>query len=302
MKKYDAYVMGEMLKAGFNNSELQSLAFSLDFDLPDEISHLPKSQKVINIVTYAINKGAGDKVVNYVEENNSYQYNQYKSRLIVEVPDDEMPTASNTGQAGSQTTSHVVNTTNINSDGGSVYQGGVTVAGDFVGGNVTHYHMSDNDAELKEIQQGISQLLNKFDQLQEKEPIVQNITNNNQVYNFGDNNQGIINVGHIEKIENSFNTVSDSSANDDLKQMLNIFLEEIKTLSNNPPAGKEEDVDNIVKNGELLVEQASSSNPDKDWVGLSLSKLKQAAENIGELAGPIVLAAGKIITALGIGL
>ncbi|MEM9775539.1 MAG: hypothetical protein AAF902_13240 [Chloroflexota bacterium] len=292
MGKYNPIVMGEMLSAAFNNTELQSLAFNLDINLPDEISHLGKSGKVIDIVKYAVNRGVDDQVVSYVEENNSYQYEQFKPRLL---------TPLNASPSVLEDSSIQRSSTTINTGGGTYADGNVTTGGDFIGRDqiVHNYHSNTNATEIKEIREGISLIMQELDELNDRNPIVQEITNNNQTYNITDN-KGIVNFGNIEKIDNSFNTVSNSDAADELKQILNVFLEEIKTLSNNPPAGKEEDVDTIVKNGERLVEEASSAKPSKPWLNLSLDELKKAATNIGDLAGPIVLAAGKIITALGI--
>lgn len=289
MGKYNPIVMGEMLSAAFNPSELQSLAFNLDINLPDEISHLRKSGKVIDIVKYAVSRGVDEQVVNYVQKNNSYQYEQFKPRLLapLDPPSTSFPNPSD------QPSNQIINT------GGGTYVGGnVTTGGDFVGGNKNetiinnNYHAETNTAEIKEIQEGIAQIMQELNLLNDIEPVVQNITINE--------NNGIVNTGHIETISNSFNTVSNSAAPDELKEMIKSFLEQIQKLSEAPPAGKEEDVDTVVKNGELLAKEAASEKPSSAWLQVSVQELKKAAENIGNLAAPIIVAAGKIIAALGI--
>lgn len=294
MGNYDPRVIGEMLNASFNNNELADLAFNLDINLPDEVAHLPKSGKVIEIVKFAVNRGADRQIVNYVQEHNSYQYEQYKPRLSMINP------SSNQGgqNKGGTLPQGATTQKNINSEGGNVFTGSISSGGDVIGGNVTNNYHNTTDPELKEILSGISKIM---EELVDKEPVVQHVTN--QTINFGDNAtiSGTLNAVQAEKIEGSFNTVAQSNAAEDLKTLLNEFLEEIKTL---PTKGevKPDDLDELVKNGDILVDQASSDKPDEDFIGLSMTKLKKAAKNIGDLATPVVTAAVKIIGALGLAL
>lgn len=97
-----------------------------------------------------------------------------------------------------------------------------------------------------------------------------------------------------QKIENCLNTVQTSKVDNDIKQLLTELLNQIAELNSKVPAEKAQVIEEISRDAEDLVNEINSDNPRKRNSLFSLDGIKEAAENLGETAKPIIEIAEKI--------
>jgi hypothetical protein len=97
-----------------------------------------------------------------------------------------------------------------------------------------------------------------------------------------------------DTIQNSFNTLAESKVNDDLKTLLDELLKAVTEANNQVPSDKAEEGKRMARDAKMLIEEAVSSEPRRQWYEISLDGLLKAATNIGKLAGPVVTIVGKL--------
>ncbi|MBK9709726.1 MAG: hypothetical protein IPO81_00070 [Kouleothrix sp.] len=84
----------------------------------------------------------------------------------------------------------------------------------------------------------------------------------------------------------------DEAAKNELKQL----MAELATALQQAPADKAQDAEAVAKRAEVAIAEAAKPKPDKEDVAYSLSRLKKAAENLGQVLPIVVTIAGKIAT------
>jgi len=97
-----------------------------------------------------------------------------------------------------------------------------------------------------------------------------------------------------EKIENSFNSLKESKADDAVKTLLEQLLTEIQALNAKVPTSQAQAVENMAKRADTLVTESKSETPDKEWYQLSFKGIKEAALAIGNVAKPVLDIAEKL--------
>jgi hypothetical protein len=109
--------------------------------------------------------------------------------------------------------------------------------------------------------------------------------------------------GHIvavEKIDNSFNSVQKSKANDEVKTLLTELLTVIKDLNDKVPPAHAQQFADIAEAADTLINETGREAPRKKWYEASLSGIKDAAVAIGEIATPVLAIAEKLSPLLGL--
>lgn len=105
-----------------------------------------------------------------------------------------------------------------------------------------------------------------------------NGTATNSNFNFGDN-------------ATLTNTVQQSQASDDVKQLLEQLLNEIKGLNGKIP---DQAIQTLSEESETLITETTKEQPRKKYLDLSLEGIKEAALALGEIAAPILAIAEKL--------
>jgi hypothetical protein len=103
-------------------------------------------------------------------------------------------------------------------------------------------------------------------------------TATNSNFNFGDNST-------------LTNTVQQSQASDEIKQLLEQLLNEIKALNGKIP---EQAIQILSEESETLITETSKEQPRKKYLGLSLEGIKEAALTLKEVGEPILELATKL--------
>lgn len=101
-----------------------------------------------------------------------------------------------------------------------------------------------------------------------------------------------------DTIQNSFNTLMQSSINEDIKQLLEELLREVNEVHKKVPGDKSSEAEAMARDAEALVKEAASSKPRRRRYEVSLEGLKQAAINIGEIADPVLNIVQKLMPLL----
>ena len=115
----------------------------------------------------------------------------------------------------------------------------------------------------------------------------------------GQNN--IVNVNVAEYMRNVSNTVGDNLKNsaspDEVKELVRQLTEQINAIADRvEPALAQK----MGKNLKKISEEMAEPTPDRKWYQLSLEGLKEAAEAVGAIAGPIIATVGKLKPLLGL--
>ncbi len=127
---------------------------------------------------------------------------------------------------------------------------------------------------------------------------INQVTHQEKVINIGDNNTISAPVVIADSIENSFNELKDAQMEEDVRTLLSELLKEVTEVNKKVESEKSGDAESMARDAETLVKEASSSNPRRRWYEVSLDGLKQAAVNIGEVAGPVLKIVEKLIPLL----
>ena len=114
----------------------------------------------------------------------------------------------------------------------------------------------------------------------------------NQTVNISKSTVGDINQVAAQSIQDSFNKVSESSANDELKNQLiklnEAVAEMLKVLS---PAQQKQ----VASDVKVLTDEATSAAPRRKWYELSAQGLLEAAKAVGETALPVIAAVNTVV-------
>ena len=118
----------------------------------------------------------------------------------------------------------------------------------------------------------------------------------------------VINIGagaHIEApvtiadtIQNSFNTLQESSLEDETKQLLEQLLTAVTAVNKQVAPDKVDEAEAMVRDAKALVDEATSAKPRRRWYEVSVEGLKEAANNIGEIADPVLDIVKKLLPLL----
>ncbi|MGZ8174832.1 MULTISPECIES: COR domain-containing protein [Methylobacter] len=145
-------------------------------------------------------------------------------------------------------------------------------------------------SEAEQVKQGITN--NFFGQ----SPVVnqaeeQNVSNQNVHINNSTVNGSVV---AAEKIENSFNSLQESKAGNEVKTLLGQLLTEIKALNGKVPDAQAQQFIDMTDGAETLITETGREAPRTKWYQLSLEGIKEAALAVGEVAKPVLEIAEKL--------
>jgi len=115
-----------------------------------------------------------------------------------------------------------------------------------------------------------------------------------RMINIGDGNHIGGSVVAAGKIENSFNQLSQSKADESVKQLLADLLKEIEALNAKVPASQHQNLEDMANDAETLVNETNRESPRAAWYQLSLTGLKEAALALKEFGEPVYEMAEKL--------
>jgi len=98
-------------------------------------------------------------------------------------------------------------------------------------------------------------------------------------------NATVENAVMAKKIENSFSTITQSKANEDLKKLLILLTDEALKIKNSL---EEDKIDDFLEDVELLTKQAVKEKPNKKQLNISIEGIMDATKSVGEV-GNILL-------------
>jgi hypothetical protein len=107
----------------------------------------------------------------------------------------------------------------------------------------------------------------------------------------------IINVAeYMSNVTNTVNNnLAQSNADAEIQDLIAELNRQVEIVAPNADPGQ---IKKMGKNLERLSEEVASEEPEKRWYEVSLDGLKEAAEAVGEIAGPILKIVGKLSTLL----
>ncbi len=100
-----------------------------------------------------------------------------------------------------------------------------------------------------------------------------------------------------DRIESSFNTVTNSSVNDEVKTLLEQLIKQVNEVSKSK-ATSTDVAEAMARDVETLSKEVTSSKPRRQWYEISSDGLKQAAINIGEVGKPVLETVAKLMPLL----
>lgn len=121
-----------------------------------------------------------------------------------------------------------------------------------------------------------------------------------QSIKMGDNNTIGGSVVAAEKIENSFNCLPESKANDEVKILLKELLSEIQALNAKVPSTQAQQLTDMAGDVETLITETGRETPRPKQYQLSLEGIKDAAVTLGDIAKPVLAVAEKLAPLLGL--
>ena len=102
-----------------------------------------------------------------------------------------------------------------------------------------------------------------------------------------------------ESIKDSFNTINNSNAGDDLKDTLTQLAKAVEAMAKELPEEKAEEAADDMKR---LAEEATKEKPSPRWYNVSIEGLIAAAQNLGEIGDDVIKLAEKVMKILTAGL
>ncbi len=102
----------------------------------------------------------------------------------------------------------------------------------------------------------------------------------------GNNNTIGGSVVAAEKIEKSFNSIQQSTATPEVKELLTQLLNEIKALNAKVPDSQE--IKDISEDAETLINESNRESPRKKQYEFSLEGIKNTATTLGDIAKPVI--------------
>lgn len=124
------------------------------------------------------------------------------------------------------------------------------------------------------------------------------MTHQEKVINIGNNNTITAPIVIADRIENSFNVLSNAQIDDEVRKLLDQLLKAVTEVNRSVTPENSSDAETMARDAETLVKEASSSKPRRQWYEISLNGLKQAAINMGEVASPVLQIVEKLIPLL----
>lgn len=91
-----------------------------------------------------------------------------------------------------------------------------------------------------------------------------------------------------ETIENSFNSLENSSVGDEAKALLAQLLNEIRLLNNTVPAVQAQQLEDMSEETEKIIRESGREAPRKKYYEFSLDGIKDAALTLGAIANPVL--------------
>jgi hypothetical protein len=104
-----------------------------------------------------------------------------------------------------------------------------------------------------------------------------------------------VNQVAAKTIQNSFNSIQQSNASDEMKARLTELNELVQQLM---PKLPEDQQKKAAKNLDKLTEEATSKEPDREWYEVSAKGLIDAAKTVAEMAGPVTTAVKAVLALL----
>ena len=98
-----------------------------------------------------------------------------------------------------------------------------------------------------------------------------------------------------DSIENSFNTIRESTADDELKRVLEDLARAVAESARSAPP---EQAETMAGDLQTLTTEATKAEPRRKWYTLSLESLREAAQTLGEVGLPIVDLTAKVAALL----
>jgi len=98
-------------------------------------------------------------------------------------------------------------------------------------------------------------------------------------------------IAIADSIEGSFNTIAASSADDDLKRMLESLT---KAVAEAARSVSPEQAATMGSDLQTLAAEATRTEPRRKWYALSLESLRETAQTLGEIGAPILTLTAKI--------
>jgi hypothetical protein len=98
-----------------------------------------------------------------------------------------------------------------------------------------------------------------------------------------------------DRIENSFNTLAAAKIDENVKTLMGELLKQVAEAGNAMP---KEAADELARDAETLTKEVASAAPRRKWYEFSIENIKQAAIAVGEVGGPILKTAGKLLPLL----
>jgi hypothetical protein len=128
----------------------------------------------------------------------------------------------------------------------------------------------------------------------------------NQPNDINSENQNSINYNNIviedgaivesfilsNNIQDSFNQSYTDSTSEEIEKTLQELRAAVERMSKLLPQSEAE---KAARDMDTLATEAKSTNPQNKWYQVSAEGLKKAAKNVGEVGGPVIELAGKII-------
>jgi len=107
----------------------------------------------------------------------------------------------------------------------------------------------------------------------------------------------IVNVAeYMSNVTNTVNNnLAQSNADSEVRSLITVLNRQVESAAPNADPSQ---IKKMGKNLERLSEEVANDEPDKRWYELSLKGIKEAAEAVGEIAGPILKTVAKLATLL----
>lgn len=158
--------------------------------------------------------------------------------------------------------------------------------------------LSDLSPESKGIifEGSVNQII--IQQTNEGENIVENGQKNFTISGVGGNVNISAPITIADNIENSFNALAESKVEDNIKDLLEQLLNNINEINKNVPSEQAEVAEEMARDAETLIKEATSSKPRRKWYELSVQGIKDAAINLGEIAAPVLTIVERIVKLL----
>jgi hypothetical protein len=97
-----------------------------------------------------------------------------------------------------------------------------------------------------------------------------------------------------ESIKDSFNTIQNSKANDDLKDTLTQLTRAVESMIKDLPKENTEQAEETADYMKRLTEEATKPKPNPKWYNVSIEGLIAAAQNLGKVGEEVIQLTEKV--------